>query len=532
MNKLLNNKFVDLKNTFIKFPLSIIAIYLLTFISLLIISLDLSGIVINYLVSIIALSILPLLLIETKYSSNSKKKTILYIGTIIVSVVISCLGLSANLNSYKEYLLIKVTSVYLIFCIITFLYLNFKQSKKNIFEYMRSTFINIFSNLLIYFIVAISLLVLTMILTCLILDFKMFKIIPDVQILILGLYFIPLFLISFSKNNEGTKFSKNIIVNVLGSLLIISYIVVYTYAFKVIITKDIMSNGLFITLTWIFICSIIICNLIASYKEDNLISKICNKLPLVFIIGIIIQIIIIGIRVAKYSLTVSRYIAIMLIIVESIYIFIYLKNKEKSYYMLWVIAIISTLSLIAPFINMDTLSNYSQYVRMEHLLQNKCISINACENKDEIISVYQYLKYSNDKRYYNKLSQNDIEYLENSNYNSIDDYYDTDDNIEYLYATKRIENINVLDYKTIYLFADNIEEVDIDEEKKEIIKSAILEKINIYMDNCDNINEFFDKNNIIDLDNYKIILTEVSIDFDNENYEISSQHISGYILEK
>ena len=41
--------------------------------------------------------------------------------------------LKGRLNSYKEYLLIKVTSVYLIFCIITFLYLNFKQSKKNIF---------------------------------------------------------------------------------------------------------------------------------------------------------------------------------------------------------------------------------------------------------------------------------------------------------------------------------------------------------------------------------------------------------------
>ena len=133
------------------------------------------------------------------------------------------------------------------------------------------------------------------------------------------------------------------------------------YIIKIIFLRDIPSNLIFRILSALFIIGLPVWTMILSFKENTTLDKINRKLPLLFIPFIILQIYSIGTRILSNGITELRYLCLMLIIFEIVYIIIYLTKKEKVSRILLVFLALTVISTIAPYINMFTISNLSQY---------------------------------------------------------------------------------------------------------------------------------------------------------------------------
>ena len=268
------------------------------------------------------------------------------------------------------------------------------------------------------------------------------------------------------------------------------------------------------------------------------------KLPLLFIPFIILQIYSIGTRILSNGITELRYLCLMLIIFEIVYIIIYLTKKEKVSRILLVFLALTVISTIAPYINMFTISNLSQYNNLKIYKQKTEYSE---EEKTKIYGAYNYLRHSSieGKKYIeNYLTKDDeelIKKLKNSGTKK-------SDNGKNIYVDKDINYIEVEGYKKVYKidsysYNSSKENITIDEtfsnikintqENNYSIKANILPLINEYVNHENEMNNYSEENNEIELDeNRKIILERLILEYDDTTKNVSYYNMSGYLLEK
>ena len=183
-------------------------------------------------------------------------------------------------------------------------------------------------------------------------------------------------------------------------------------------------------------------------NEDNLIDKINGKLPVLFIPFIFLQIYTISIRIINYGLTEARYLCVIFVVFEAIYITLYLTAREKIYKIIPISVILIVISLIVPVINMNDLSKISQVNNLKLIQKNEDLND---EEISKIIGAYEYLNKADISK--NVITQNEInkiqEYINDrdNKYISKSEYKilnyksnETDLNIE---GYKRISNISV-----------------------------------------------------------------------------------------
>lgn len=551
----LKEKIVGVLQTFKKsigkFPLTIISAIVLTVIYT--ICLD------NYSIETTTLTNISLFivifasstfLIETVLETKIKKKIIYYIIAAIWATVLTyavnieegLLGMSNTIFLFK---IERFIICYLIATIVLAIYYNYKSLNKTFEQYVTSTFVTIFKTSLIYGILAIGIAMITAVFVYLILDGESYILVARMEILLFGVYYIPTVLYSFyDQEEEIGKFAKIVIKYVLGTLVIVAFAIIYMYIIKIIFLRDIPSNLIFRILSALFIIGLPVWTMILSFKENTTLDKINRKLPLLFIPFIILQIYSIGTRILSNGITELRYLCLMLIIFEIVYIIIYLTKKEKVSRILLVFLALTVISTIAPYINMFTISNLSQYNNLKIYKQKTEYSE---EEKTKIYGAYNYLRYSSieGKKYIeNYLTKDDeelIKKLKNSGTKK-------SDNGKNIYVDKDINYIEVEGYKKVYKIDSysynsskgnrTIDEIfsDIEintQESNYSIEANILPLINEYVNHENEMNNYSEENNELKLDeNKKIILERLILEYDDTTKNVSYYNMSGYLLEK
>lgn len=551
----LKEKIVGVLQTFKKsigkFPLTIISAIVLTVIYT--ICLD------NYSIETTTLTNISLFivifasstfLIETVLENKIKKKIIYYIIAAIWATVLTYAvnieeGLLSMSNTIFLFKIERFIICYLIATIVLAIYYNYKSLNKTFEQYVTSTFVTIFKTSLIYGILAIGIAMITAVFVYLILDGESYILVARMEILLFGVYYIPTVLYSFyDQEEEIGKFAKIVIKYVLGTLVIVAFAIIYMYIIKIIFLRDIPSNLIFRILSALFIIGLPVWTMILSFKENTTLDKINRKLPLLFIPFIILQIYSIGTRILSNGITELRYLCLMLIIFEIVYIIIYLTKKEKVSRILLVFLALTVISTIAPYINMFTISNLSQYNNLKIYKQKTEYSE---EEKTKIYGAYNYLRHSSieGKKYIeNYLTKDDeelIKKLKNSGTKK-------SDNGKNIYVDKDINYIEVEGYKKVYKidsysYNSSKENRTIDgtfsnieintQESNYSIEANILPLINEYVNHENEMNNYSEENNELKLDeNKKIILERLILEYDDTTKNVSYYNMSGYLLEK
>ena len=255
------------------------------------------------------------------------------------------------------------------------------------------------------------------------------------------------------------------------------------------------------------------------------------------------QIYAIAVRVLDYGLTPMRYLGIMLIIFEIIYIALYYKKKEKIENILIVFLCMSVICLYVPFINMYDVSFYSQYNNLKIYKEKDILTEN---DEKRIRGAYQYLRQNpdNETLINNYLTQEEIEEITNFG----NEQHEEQKNTEGISVSEDDEIIDVQGYSKIYKDISSVTDYSSDADDLDAIFKNITftnrsqsyefsidlsSIVREYISNKENIDEYFSQNNKVMIDeNRCFVITDFNIRYNIVNELIENYSIDGYVLEK
>lgn len=477
------------------------------------------------------------LFIETIFKKIDIKKIGLYILSAIFAIAITfSTNIENDVLGIKNTVFIgyisRIIVCYLVSTVAITIYIHYKNSKLEFNEYILKAGINFFRTGLIYLLLVIGLAMITSVFVFLLLSGENYSLVYRVQILLIGFFLLPMSINSvYDLKNEIDKFEKIIVRYVLDVLVIIAFVVIYLYIGKIILLRDMPANQIFRIIAILFVIGCPIWIVAGYFKDNDFLAKINNKLPILFIPFILLQIYTIGVRIYYNGMTEPRYLCIMLIIFEIIYTIIYIKNKEKDGNIILVLVVITIISGIVPYLNMFKVSQISQYNNLKIIKEKENLSE---LEKEKVAGAYYYLKDTEEGKELitGLLTQDEIDEIVKYNGNS--------SNKKSIYLSKNVENIDIADYNKLYLINSYNYYKDynsIETEFKNIkvdnyeidLSNIILE----YIANEENIEEYFEENNeYVITENKKIIIESLVLYYDSINKTVTDYSLDGYLLVK
>ncbi|MGN1013457.1 MAG: hypothetical protein ACI4ON_06525 [Clostridia bacterium] len=533
--KKLFNKF---KKLFETYPLTLFVIVITTIILAITIDTEiLDSISLDNILLFSALFGCGNLFIETIFKKIDIKKISLYILSAIFALTITfSTNIENDVLGIKNTVFIgyisRIIVCYLVSTVAITIYIHYKNSKLEFNEYILKAGINFFRTGLIYLLLVIGLAMITSVFVFLLLSGENYSLVYRVQILLIGFFLLPMSINSvYDLKNEIDKFEKIIVRYVLDVLVIIAFVVIYLYIGKIIILRDMPANQIFRIIAILFVIGCPIWIVAGYFKDNDFLAKINNKLPILFIPFILLQIYTIGVRIYYNGMTEPRYLCIMLIIFEIIYTIIYMKNKEKIGNIILVLVIITIISGIIPYLNMFKISQISQYNNLKIIKEKENLSE---LEKEKVAGAYYYLKDTEEGKELitGLLTQDEIDEIVKYNGNS--------SNKKSIYLNKNVENIDIADYNKLYVINSYNYYKDynlIEKEFKNIkvdnyeidLSNIILE----YIANEENIEEYFEENNeYVITENKKIIIESLVLYYDSINKTVTDYSLDGYLLVK
>ncbi len=544
IKKVTQNILDKFKTLFECFPITTIVIFLATIVYA--ISIDnnfFSSDVLAKIMQFSAMFSVGSYFIETCIKHFNKKKIVFELLVFIISVIFTTLlNIKNDLFNIENTIIneytFRVTIAYAISLFLLSVYISLKNSKMKFEEYVVRVCSNIFKSSIIFGLLSIGLTIISSVFVFLILNGKHYELVLRIEILLLGLYYIPRILFSiYNTKSQISSFFRFIVKYVLSVLVIIAFGIIYMYIAKILITQDIPSNQIFRIIAGLFIMGLPIWTMSNYFEDNKVLYKINSKLPYLFVPFIFLQIYSIGVRIAQNGITEARYLCVMLILFEIVYIALYFKRREKIANIIIVFVCFSIISLIVPVINMYSVSLNSQFNNLRIYRQKDNLTN---EDKDKISGAFYYLKNAvgGEKLIDNYLSYDEVQDITNFKTEYYNDYSKT------ISITKDIEEINIEGYSKLYEVSSNyyLDDKTIEEAFKNLELSTqsngykfnvdISDMIRKYIENKDNINEYFKNNNRFIIDENKcIIITSLYINYTLDNL-IESYYIDAYMLEK
>lgn len=500
------------KTNYEKYPTTIIIVNLLSILFSIWIICENDNIL-NYGCLFLLISVVNSFFIE----SSIKKNRIIYITiTTIISIIFTVF---LNENTY-EYIN-KLFAFYMISLPLVAIYFNYKKSNDKFYEYVTNVTYNTLVTSIIYGILALGILLVSLIFTYLI--YETYKILSIFEVLAVGFYLIPSIICNFINKEKMIDLMELLVRKVLVVLLAIAYIIVYIYILKMIITLNVPRNMVFTILACVFFVSIFISLLMDYYKEKNIFDKFNYILKYLNCGFIILQAYCIIVRIVTSGLTTTRYLALLVLIFEIIYLIYRLLNKDLSILLFYVIGMFG-IALLVPYVNMFKLPCLVEYNIVKNYDSNKEYSKQELK---KIVGAYEYLEF-NDAELFNKI----VNIIDTEKFKEefIDDsecaYYryegDLDLNISNYTHIREFDESNYYfdekDYDTFEIFAQF---------KINNINVNIYDEVLNYVNKDSN---YFQNNNIIYIDGYDIYLKVFDINYEGNN--ITYYNLSGFILEK
>ena len=328
---------------------------------------------------------------------------------------------------------------------------------------------------------------------------------------IYGLYAIPrmIGLLKVEKKTDN-KFFEGLFKYALGGIILVITAIIYAYILKIIFTLDVPSNVIYRITAVLFFFAAVTWTVVNSYEAKDFYGKVFKYLPYLFLPFIILQIYSLGARIAENGLTPVRYLGVMYIIFECIYLGLYKFKKEKLSNILLVFGVIT------------------------------CIAQNDLTDKQKakVQGAYYYIEHNLDDGY-SKIDElftyEEQEIIENFEYKHQGNQPERE--MEYMYRNNSIDVVNIENYSKLYeidyYLSSNKENKLEDDyiydltEEKEINLKPVIDKI--IENDVDDEKEYIYEYDIDE--NYHLIITYVSIEYARDGY-IEYCSLNGYILEK
>ncbi len=512
---LLGKFFDNPKELFKKYPLSISLSILFSFI--IAIFLD-TKFLENTIVLMLVLSA-GVLFSEILFYNNKLNKWIGCIIALIIAVV------SNKYIIENNSLISKITAIYILAIVIIGLIKLFKNSKDNLGKYTTKVCSNLFKTHLIFSVLSMGLLMIGLIIISLFFKDADDLFLLRLEILVGGIYYIPSLIYSFtSTDNNALYFIVFILNNIASILLMITFLIIYVYMFKIIITWNIPSNHIFRIISLLFILGLPLWTMINSFDQDNIVVKICQKLPIAFIPLIALQIYSLLLRISSNGFTVTRYVGLMLLIVEICYLVLYIVKEEKIYTLGYLIIVMAFIGIIVPKINAIDVAISSQYKTLTKLLDKKTLSP---KEHSRLYSAYIYLQdFKEGRKYLVDLTEEQIEFITEAKEVEYNCYYSSEPLTLY--------NVDISGYSKLSEFEinKNADNLTFNELHEVDVKGNVVDfysYVNKFIKTEDDYS-YVKESKIISTENYKIYVNEIDVCI--EENDLKSYTISGYILEK
>lgn len=285
----------------------------------------------------------------------------------------------------------KVMMVYCFCLAMASVYHMYKRQEENFETYCIKACCGCFKCSVIYGLFAIGLAIIILIFDALIADTGDTLLCAE-QFLAIGAYGTMLLSCFCNVKEELTKFTRLVFIYVLQSILLIAFLIIYIYIFKIIFTLTLPSNEVYYILAFLFAFGMPLWTMSMAFNEteyENKFSRIAQYIPYAYMPFIVLQCICIGIRIKAYGITLDRYLGVALIVFEVLYFAIYILQRIKKKNLvgtsLIVFAVMCMIVVLAPYVNAFDVSIRSQMTRLDELMQ---IEEPSDSDKNQIVDLY------------------------------------------------------------------------------------------------------------------------------------------------
>lgn len=252
----------------------------------------------------------------------------------------------------------------------------YKRQAEGFETYCIKVFISGVKSSFIFGIISVGVLIIFLIIETLLFDSAM-EVMGRIEVFLAIGFYIPLILSCLAMTKERlSTFARVVVIYVLQPLLLIAFVVVYVYIFKIIFTLTLPSNEVFEILAFLFAAGFPIWTMAQSFngtEYENKLSVLAKYIPYAYIPFIILECICVGIRINAYGITPERYLGLALIVFEILYFFLYIfgqrKKKNIVSLSLPLAAVFIIIIYVIPYVNATDTTIRSQMARLNESLR-------------------------------------------------------------------------------------------------------------------------------------------------------------------
>ena len=490
-------------------------------------------------------------LIETFMKKQSKR--ILGYG---IAILINCIYFIIGWNGTTLFgvtekgmveALNRILIGYVLLTICLVMYGVIKKEKITFEEYLLKIGHNIAKVGIVYLSLVIGTMLLITVFSVLLLNgdnYNVGNIIYIIQTLLLGGYFLPSMLkaITYMEKDKKEGFTKKMVLYVLLPLVILAFLIVYSYIGQIVLQWEMPRNVISRILIFIFVIGFPVWNMAKVYEEKNWVRRTAIALPIAFAILLPLEIYAIGIRIGDYGITPSRYLVLIFIVLQIVALgFNIYKRGKYVDKILIVFAVTIFITFLTP-INYDKVSLWSQKNRMENNInQGQSFSSLTEEQKKVVKGAYTYIQ-KEDKNFLPSYLSEEQQKEITSYSNVITNPYQPESQFLYLQAEQK--NMDITSYqKMTYVKSERIQYskessiklrdkdgIVITEVNLEELAKALIEK---QEEGKGVQNEYFKKHNEIELNEQKkLYIANMSVEYKTKGDKITYIEIEGDLFEK
>lgn len=504
------------------------------------------------------------------YQKNqTAKKRLLFSGVgILVSVILDLIVYYIEETNPKgDYGILEMNIVffltfYFIFLIGCALFIIINRQKISFHEYLARVIFGLLRAVGLFLTLYIAVVLLLELFDNLIVSIEYWDVLTDIEIIIAGLIYFPVCLVTLVKTEEeNAKFTKAIVTYAFMPCVMIAMAIIYIYIIKIFVTWEIPSNEIFYICSVLFAIGAPIWTMAYAFTKDKktIYAKMIKYAKYIYAPFICLEIYAVGVRVYEYGITEDRYIAIVFILFQIIYelweliLIAYFKFKKKEQqhvfgkyyeYMILVLVAFAFIGFLFPGINASFTSYLSQREKFKNNKESNVIE--ACE-------AYYYLKgnpYGKSwleknctkgelailqNKYYDKINNTKDEYKLEWNYVYV--RYNSSDNMDEGYdisGYNKLYEVVCGYYNEDYTYED-CKSMSVKIGEKEYTNIDITDCLTYYTEIDENLEQYSEKDKIyrIDIDeNHVFYVTYINFEYIEGLTRIKELSINGYVLEK
>ena len=286
-------------------------------------------------------SIKQKIIVKSRSSDNLANKYLIikitfYVIVVLIEYLLYKLSiyLSVNLGSAIKYIDdsnpdMMAAGFFLVSMIIVPLISYFVIKEKNI--NMKSYLLKVFVNSLFIFVIecvaGVGFLVLCFVYEGLLGDLPYF-IVSKIIIFTITLITVMGFFLSIENvEGEHSLFAKILVRYIMQIMVIAGFVIFYIYLARIIIKFELPSNEVYSVCATLFMLGLPISLMSLGISEESTYNKLIKYLPIAFLPALILQIISLFIRINRYGITTTRYVGLIFIMFETIYLVIYILDE-------------------------------------------------------------------------------------------------------------------------------------------------------------------------------------------------------------